>query len=151
MITDERLLGCDYAGYEFGGGYIDSTCIDGYLWDLDSCDEPGGGLTSGGEWACPRCNTREFLAAALEYAQRCECGTSMGTPHCGAVAWEGAVAKAKRENLAEAEAFLAAVKPFVAADWPDRQAVYDGRARWDQTVEVTWPWSLPQPPQGATP
>lgn len=48
--------GCGYTGYEFGGGYLDSTCIDGYLWDLDSCDDAGGGLTKGGEIPCPKCN-----------------------------------------------------------------------------------------------
>ena len=144
-MAGKKKLGCDYAGYEFGGGYIDSTCIEGYLWDLDSCDEPGGGLTHGGEWACPRCNTRQYLADALEDAQSYSSGTSMGTPHCGAVSWEGAIRKAKSENSAEAKAFLATVKPFVASDWPDRQAVYDGRASWDATVEVTWPWSAPTP------
>ena len=48
--------GCDYTGYDFGAPYPDSCCIDGYLWDLDSCDEPGGGLRSGGDIPCPRCN-----------------------------------------------------------------------------------------------
>lgn len=43
----------------FGANYPDATCIDGYLWDLDSCDEPGGPLYSGGEAACPFCNAEE--------------------------------------------------------------------------------------------
>ena len=54
--ADQEPSGCGYTGYEFGGGYLDSTCIDGYLWDLDSCDEPGGGLRSGGDIPCPQCN-----------------------------------------------------------------------------------------------
>ncbi len=54
--ADQEPNGCGYTGYEFGGGYLDSTCIDGYLWDLDSCDEPGGGLRSGGDIPCPQCN-----------------------------------------------------------------------------------------------
>ena len=36
-------LGCDYRGMDFGAGYIDSCCIDGYLWDLDSGDSDAGG------------------------------------------------------------------------------------------------------------
>ena len=60
---------CDYSGHEFGASYPDSVCIDGYLWDADSCDEPGGPLYSGGEWPCPRCNTRLMLENALEEAK----------------------------------------------------------------------------------
>lgn len=54
--AETTASGCGYSGYEFGGGYLDSTCIDGFLWDLDSCDEPGGGLTQGGDIPCPQCN-----------------------------------------------------------------------------------------------
>lgn len=32
----KKKLGCDYYGNEFGAHYLDSTCIDGYLWDMDS-------------------------------------------------------------------------------------------------------------------
>lgn len=57
VVGEEKFAsGCGYTGYEFGAGYPDSTCIDGYLWDLDSCDEPGGGLTVGGDIHCPSCN-----------------------------------------------------------------------------------------------
>lgn len=43
MSTDdhEPPSGCNYAGHEFGASYPDSICIEGYLWDADSCDEPG--------------------------------------------------------------------------------------------------------------
>jgi hypothetical protein len=54
-------LGCSFEGPSFGASYPDGTCIDGYLWDLDSCDEPGGPLHSGGDIPCPHCNTREYL------------------------------------------------------------------------------------------
>lgn len=54
-------LGCHYEAPTFGAGYPDGTCIDGQMWDLDSCDEPGGGLLHGGDQPCPWCNTREFL------------------------------------------------------------------------------------------
>lgn len=54
-------LGCNYEAPTFGGHYPDGTCIDGYMWDLDSCDEPGGPLTNGGDEPCPWCNTLEYL------------------------------------------------------------------------------------------
>ena len=61
---------CDYEGYEFGGGYLDSTCIDGYLWDMDSSDDEGM-LSSGGDIPCPKCNSKAFLDYAKEDV---ECG-----------------------------------------------------------------------------
>lgn len=54
--------GCDYQGYDFGAHYLDSICVDGWLWDADSCDEPGGDLTSGGEIPCPQCSHDDWLA-----------------------------------------------------------------------------------------
>ena len=53
--------GCDYEGHGFGASYPDVTCIDGFLWDLDSCDEPGGGLSVGGDIPCPQCNHARWL------------------------------------------------------------------------------------------
>ena len=136
------MKGCDYEGYEFGGGYIDSTCIEGYLWDLDSCDEPGGGLTHGGEWACPRCNTERYLLDRAEEAGDGSCGKSMMTPWCGATIWEAAIVMAKKQNPSVAAKVLASIPPFTATDWPDRQAVYDGRASWENTIDRQWPWSV---------
>ncbi len=52
---------CDYEGNEFGANYIDACCIEGYLWDLDSCEVPGGPLYSGGDIPCPECNHDEWL------------------------------------------------------------------------------------------
>jgi uncharacterized Zn finger protein (UPF0148 family) len=52
---------CGYEGSHFGAHYPDAACIDGYLWDLDSCDEPGGPLYRGGGIGCPCCNTREHI------------------------------------------------------------------------------------------
>ena len=43
----------------FGASHPDATCIDGYLWDLDSYDE--GVLYSGGQDPCPFCNTEAYL------------------------------------------------------------------------------------------
>lgn len=45
---EEISTGCGYSGYEFGASYNDSICLEGYLWDLDSCDIPGGPLYDGG-------------------------------------------------------------------------------------------------------
>lgn len=45
----------------FGAMYQDSQCIDGYLWDLDSCDEPCGPLHNGGDIPCPFCNPEEHV------------------------------------------------------------------------------------------
>lgn len=58
----QEQKGCDYQGRHFGASYEDATCIDGYLWDLDSCDEPGGALSNGGDVPCPQCNGDEYKA-----------------------------------------------------------------------------------------
>jgi hypothetical protein len=50
-------LGCNYEAPTFGARYPDGTCINGWMWDLDSCDEPGGPLMDGGDRPCPFCNT----------------------------------------------------------------------------------------------
>lgn len=57
--------GCDYQGYEFGACYLDSVCIDGFLWDADS-GEPGCQLDCGGEIPCPQCNHDNWLASIGE-------------------------------------------------------------------------------------
>lgn len=139
---------CNYAGYEFGGGYLDSMCIDGYLWDADSCDEPGGGLSIGGDLPCPQCNTVKFLEHGLDEARDGGCGMAMFTPHCAAEQWERTIAHARRHDAAATAAFLLTVKPFKTDDWPDREAVHAGRAPWDQTIERQWPWPVVV---GATP
>lgn len=56
---------CDYQGYEFHGGYPDSVCNDGYLWDADSggIDDAGNiYLDHGGDLPCPSCNRAAWLA-----------------------------------------------------------------------------------------
>lgn len=133
---------CGYEGYEFGGSYIDSICIDGYLWDLDSCDEPGGGLTKGGDLPCPRCNTGEFLRQALDAAQEDVAGVVQRTPYCAAVVWENSLRKANKEAADFTMTWVSALSPFVIQDWPDRRAVYEGRSRWENTVDRQWPWPL---------
>lgn len=44
----------------FGAWYPDACCIDGYLWDLDMCDE-NGLYSSGDHPPCPFCNAVEFI------------------------------------------------------------------------------------------
>lgn len=57
-------MSCGYEGPHFGGGYNDAGCVDGYLWDLDSYDD--GFFTSGGDVACPCCNTAEYVKHDIE-------------------------------------------------------------------------------------
>lgn len=57
---------CGHQGYYFGANYMDGICIDGYMWDADSCDEPGGPLTSGGDIPCPECNRAAFIESARD-------------------------------------------------------------------------------------
>lgn len=44
----------------FGVSYPDARCINGYLWDLDKCDE-NGNLYGVGDIPCPFCNTEKFI------------------------------------------------------------------------------------------
>ncbi len=58
-------IACDYQGYEFGANYLDSICIDGFLWDADS-GNPGEPLEHGGELSCPQCNHDTWLRDIAE-------------------------------------------------------------------------------------
>ncbi len=142
MDNDNETSSCGYQGYEFGGGYLDSLCCDGFLWDADSCDEPGGMLTSGGDIPCPQCNTVAFLENARREAVEAGCGQSMLTPWCGAVLWERDVLKALQFNQSLADPWLRSLAPFITDDWPDRQAVYEGRASWEDVIPRQWPWEI---------
>lgn len=44
----------------FGASYPDAQCHDGFLWDLDKCDEDGL-YSSGDNPPCPFCNTKGFI------------------------------------------------------------------------------------------
>ncbi|MDK9789968.1 hypothetical protein [Vibrio sp. D431a] len=60
----DKKLGCTYQGNEFGAHYLDSECIDGYLWDMDSGgvdDEGNSYLDSGGDIPCPSCNKKNHI------------------------------------------------------------------------------------------
>ncbi|WP_418113381.1 hypothetical protein RJD40_10510 [Vibrio scophthalmi] len=63
----KKKLGCDYIGHDFGAHYPDSTCIGGYLWDMDSgfsCDD-GWNHTRGGDIPCPQCNAKKHVKSYL--------------------------------------------------------------------------------------
>ena len=50
----------------FGATYPDATCIDGKLFDLDSCTNEEEGLTRGGDYSCPFCRREDFVKEQLE-------------------------------------------------------------------------------------
>lgn len=56
--------GCGYQGYEFGGGYLDSYCVDGALWDADACDSTPEGMMMYAPMEhipCPMCHPFEHI------------------------------------------------------------------------------------------
>lgn len=44
----------------FGAWYPDARCINGYLWDMDKCDE-NGLYSTGDNPPCPFCNMEEYI------------------------------------------------------------------------------------------
>jgi hypothetical protein len=60
MSTEkQKVNSCPEFPY-FGAKYPDARCIDGYLWDLDKCDEKGL-YSTGDNPPCPFCNQENFL------------------------------------------------------------------------------------------
>ena len=68
VVLRDDASGCDYQGHEFGAHYLDSVCIEGYLWDADSGEADGDGwrYDHGGDLPCPHCNHAVWLAGAAE-------------------------------------------------------------------------------------
>lgn len=95
-------MSCGHTGRFFGASYEDGICIEGYMWDLDSCDEPGGPLFSGGEIPCPACNTFEYLERAKEGAESTSFWSHGVGSHAisgsGVTIWEDAVKRAMAAN-----------------------------------------------------
>ncbi|WP_273803554.1 hypothetical protein [Providencia rettgeri] len=60
-MKNKVQVACDYQGYDFGAHYIDSQCIDGYLWDLDACDGSGNLYEPLETIPCPKCNADAWL------------------------------------------------------------------------------------------
>ncbi|SMH64613.1 protein of unknown function [Acidithiobacillus ferrivorans] len=127
----QESAACNYEGHDFGATYIDSCCIDGYLWDLDSCDEPGGRLSDGGDMPCPKCNTLEYLEQAKEEAESCTSGSVFvsggGYAYTGESIWLSAVRKAESLNpdgAAHALQKLGVVKTLVPEAGTNGYAVH---------------------------
>ncbi len=137
-------LGCDYTGHEFRGGFPHSVCADGFLVCRDRPETAINPIDPRIRQACPRCNTERMLRRALDTAKDGGAGESLATldrpasPWCAATEWEAACTRACIENGSVALSFLYSLPPFETDDWPDRQAVLDGRGRWDDTVRVTY-------------
>ena len=63
---------CNYQGYEFGAGsYPDSVCIDGRLYDADSCDGEGNLYEPGEDIPCPMCKPKDAVAYWTERNYNC--------------------------------------------------------------------------------
>ena len=45
----------------FGANYPDACCIDGYLYDLDNCDDNGNLYEPPEKIPCPFCNKEEYF------------------------------------------------------------------------------------------
>ena len=62
------IKGCGIEFPYFGASYPDATCIDGYLWDMDSGEATEDGIDyyCGGEEPCPVCNTKKWLERVME-------------------------------------------------------------------------------------
>lgn len=68
-VVEPDATGCDYHGSHFGAPYPDAQCVDGFLWDEDTCDVPGGPLLSGGDIPCPKCNAEAYADHQREMSQ----------------------------------------------------------------------------------
>lgn len=51
----------------FGAHYPDAGCFDGYLRDLDDCDDNGLVYEHDDNWPCPFCNTEAFIKQFAEW------------------------------------------------------------------------------------
>jgi len=122
---------CGYEDRVFGATYPDGRCIDGWLWDLDSADGDGF-LTSGGDIACPRCNTAMRLDQLREEIQQiCDPDTPQDA------VWNHQVFLIVEINPGTALEALAAMPRH--AFWRYRRAGTDiVPAR-----RTIWPWRIP--------
>lgn len=130
-----EAISCGYQGHEFGASYPDSICIDGHLWDADSGDGARG-LTSGGEMACPRCNTAARLEQLREAVQDV---FDPDTPQMAV--WEHQLRQVIGINEAAALAALAAMPRHVF--WRYRLDGAGPRPEIAPEASLTWPWPVP--------
>lgn len=94
-------MSCGYQGMHFGAPYEDGGCIDGYLWDLDSCDE-NDQLTSGGEIPCPGCNRVKYMEFALEQAEEDGAEKAYDGKPCEVIGFRSLFTDDEKQKLAEA-------------------------------------------------
>lgn len=125
---------CDYTGNDFGAHYDDAACRSGFLWDLD-----GDGWVDGDfEHPCPKCNTVAFLDGAKEDAENTSWGSFQMIPYCGAMILEGAIKKARKHAPEATAEWVRQIPQVVTYDWPDREAVFAGRA----AIDLGYPRAL---------
>lgn len=131
---------CGYTGSHFGASYPDATCIDGYLWDLDSSEE-GGMLTSGGEIACPSCNLDAYVSTFLEDAEHEALNApSPIEPATILARW---LFKGIVHRLHGLEGFAAAVRQNqLRPVWFGGHG-YDPDTATPPLGRIAWPWPLP--------
>ena len=67
-MENDRKEQCPVFPY-FGASYPDACCIDGYLYDMDDCDDYGNMYKPDEEHPCPFCNWDEFKAKWNENAE----------------------------------------------------------------------------------
>lgn len=128
--TDDRApTGCGHEGRYFGAVYPDGVCCDGHMWDLDSCDEPGGSLSSGGDLPCPSCNTRAYLAYVLQDIRDDICEPGFPTP---AARWETLLKSMFDRFGAQTVLALGEIELESLPDIDPNDIAYD----------KTWPWRI---------
>ena len=60
-LNKTDVSGCTAEFPFFGAKYPDARCIDGYLHDMDKCDENGNLYLMDESYPCPFCNREEFI------------------------------------------------------------------------------------------
>ena len=78
---------------------------DGYIWDADF----DGYDPEDKSWACPNCNTKQYLLNAKEEAESVSYYRDMCSQGSGVTIWEGAVVVANYWNQKAAEQALIAI------------------------------------------
>lgn len=130
---------CGFTCRLFGAHYEDAICIDGHMWDLDSCDDDGG-LTSGGETPCPRCNTSAYIDHVLEIL---EGNVPSAGEKSSAEHWEAALKWSLELAPGPAGAKLRSLQDIRLLDWPGRVASPEDPAEdLPDLIERRWPWPV---------
>lgn len=139
-MTQKQKGSCGHTGYMWSARYPDATCVDGYLWDLDSLEF--GTLQSGGDLPCPACNTHDWL----DHHMNDLTGEGMISPASSAPAekWERIVQFSLETNRTDTIRALARLEPFTLTDRPGRVASPEIPDPNDSSGMIlrTWPWPV---------